>query len=294
MNLIPMIPHVPEIAYEIFEYHKKLVANGKPIIHISFSGGRTSGYMADWLIKNFSHAYNFIVTYANTGLEVEETLEFIRQCDEQKGFKTMWLEAVIHAEKGVGTTHRMIDFHTAVRGAKIFSEMVAKFGIPNIIYKHCTRELKVRAMNSYLKSLGLKPNKVPTAIGIRADEASRCSSSAASENLIYPLVKLHSGHVDKEFVLNYWAEQAFDLQIEEHDGNCMMCFEKSFPKLMRQVQERPEAIEMFIEMEKLYGGINNKNGKDRVFFRKNISAQEVKDMKEPPKGKPVKNPSKAA
>lgn len=268
----------------IFEYHQQLLKNGRPVIHISFSGGRTSAYMTEWLLSNFSHIYNFIVTYANTGLELEETLQFVRDCDEQKNFKTVWLEAVIHHEKRVATTHKIVDFHSAARDGSIFEEMIKKYGIPNLVYKHCTRELKVRAMNSYLKSLGLHPSKVLTAIGIREDEMTRCSSNADAENLFYPLVQLHHGRVDKEFILDYWRKQPFDLQLEEHNGNCVMCFEKSFSKLIKQVEEYPEAINFHIEMERKYGHINNQPDKpNRVFFRRNISADEVKVMKEEPK-----------
>lgn len=268
----------------LFEYHKELLKNGRPVIHISFSGGRTSAYMTDWLISNFSHIYNFIVTFANTGLELEETLEFVRQCDEHKGFKTVWLEAVIHPQKRVGTTHKIVDFHSATRDGSVFEAMIQKFGIPNLVYKHCTRELKVRAMNSYLRSLGLQPSKVRTAIGIRADEAKRCSSNADAENLIYPLVLMHHRTVDKEFILDYWRKQSFDLQLEEHNGNCVMCFEKSFSKLMKQVEEYPEALDFHIEMERKYGNTNNQpNQPSRVFFRRNISAEALKVMKEEPK-----------
>ena len=52
---------------------------------ISFSGGRTSAYM----LKKIIDAYNgklpkdIIVCFANTGKELEETLEFVHECEKK-------------------------------------------------------------------------------------------------------------------------------------------------------------------------------------------------------------------
>ncbi|MFW2160818.1 phosphoadenosine phosphosulfate reductase family protein [Acinetobacter beijerinckii] len=245
--------------------------------HISFSGGRTSAYMTYYLLNNFSHKYDFIVTYANTGLELEKTLEFVRNCDQQFGFNTVWLEPVIHPKKRAGTTHKIVSFETATRNTDLFESMIEKYGIPNIVYKHCTRELKIRPMDSYLRSLGLKPKNVPTAIGIRVDESRRCSSDSEKKNLVYPLIADHP--VDKYFILDWWSKQAFDLGLEEHDGNCNMCFEKSFPKLLKQLESNPDALAFHLRMERIHGQTNNKpNMPDRVFFRQNKSALDVLGM----------------
>jgi len=66
--------------------------------HVSFSGGRTSAYMTKLLLDNWSDRYDFIVTFANTGLEHPKTLEFVRNCDDHFGFNTVWLEAVVQRE----------------------------------------------------------------------------------------------------------------------------------------------------------------------------------------------------
>lgn len=68
-------------------FDKAQPGRNKPIIHVSFSGGLTSAYMTAWIKQNYSESHQIIVTYANTGLEHEKTLEFIRNCDEQLGFK---------------------------------------------------------------------------------------------------------------------------------------------------------------------------------------------------------------
>lgn len=88
----------------------------KPSMHISFSGGRTSGYMTKRLIDEFSHKYDFVVTFANTGMEHEKTLEFVNNCDKFFGFNTVWLEAdVCHGERK-GSQFKVVTFETAARG----------------------------------------------------------------------------------------------------------------------------------------------------------------------------------
>ena len=63
---------------------------------ISFSGGRTSGYMTKKLLETKKKWKEVLVLFANTGQEHEKTLEFINNCDQQFGFNTVWLEAVTH------------------------------------------------------------------------------------------------------------------------------------------------------------------------------------------------------
>lgn len=47
-------------------------------LFISYSGGRTSAYMVDKLLENYSDQYWFIILFANTGQEHDKTLEFVR------------------------------------------------------------------------------------------------------------------------------------------------------------------------------------------------------------------------
>ena len=68
----------------------------KKTMFVSFSGGRTSGYMCHYLIQNKSDEYDFIFVFANTGLEHEKTLEFVDKCDKHFGLNLVWVEAVVH------------------------------------------------------------------------------------------------------------------------------------------------------------------------------------------------------
>lgn len=75
----------------------------KPKLQISFSGGETSAYMAQRLIKECNKTHEIITLFANTGEEAEETLEFVDKCDREFGLNVIWLEADVNPELGKGT-----------------------------------------------------------------------------------------------------------------------------------------------------------------------------------------------
>jgi hypothetical protein len=268
--------------------------------------------MTKMLIDHFSDQYDFIVTFANTGLEHEKTLEFVNNCDKYFGFNTVWLEAVINKEKGQGTTHKIVTFETASRNGEPFHSMIQKYGIPNPSYLHCTRELKLQVMHSYLRSIGLNHKDIPTAIGIREDETRRVNKKAHDVKITYPLIDLFPS--DKQDVLNWWSFQKFDLGLDEWDGNCRGCFKKSFKKIFKQLDSDPSVLDFHIEMEQKYPRVGNSteyikipylddNGEqlydeddqplfkhkrrpDRVFFRGQMSAKQLQEMYLEHKAKP--------
>lgn len=245
---------------------------------ISFSGGRTSAYMTKMLLDHYSDKYNFIVTFANTGKEDEKTLEFINNCDKYFGFNTVWLEAVVNPEKQKGTTHKIVTFEAASRNGEPFREVIKKYGIPNKSYPHCTRELKLQPMASYLRSIGIDSKDIFTAIGIREDETRRVNKKANDVKITYPLIDLFPS--DKQDVLNWWSKQKFDLGLDEWDGNCKGCFKKSFKKIFKQLDSDPTILNFHIEMENKYPQVGNKedHNSDRVFFRGNTPAKTLFKM----------------
>ena len=149
---------------------------------IEFSGGRSSGFMTRMLTTLYKDKYDIVVCFANTGQENEQTLEFVHKCDKEFGFKTVWLEAVF-GERLQPTTFKIVNFETACRNADLFENMCAKYGLPNVNYKHCTRELKLHPIHAYVKSLGWKKGEYKTAIGIRADEPRRYKKEINNKQL---------------------------------------------------------------------------------------------------------------
>ena len=182
---------------------------------ISFSGGRTSAYMTKLILDRYSDKFDIKVLFANTGKEREETYQFTKLCDENFGFPTVWLEAIINPESGKGVQAKEVDFYSAERDGKIFEEMIKKFGIPNLMFMHCTRVLKTQTMEAYLRSIGWK--KYYRAIGIRSDEMDRVNAKWKKQRIVYPLISwIPTTKLD---VNEFWLKQSFDLQLKSYEGN---------------------------------------------------------------------------
>ena len=220
----------------------------KEKVLISFSGGKTSGKMTHDLLNNRYEDYEMIVCFSNTGKEREETLEFVRDCDKFLGFNTVWVESVVHHGKRKSSGHKVVTFETASRNGEPYEEMIKKYGIPNVDFPHCTRELKTNPIHSYIKSVwGSSPYK--TAIGIRADEVDRIRQG----DFIYPLIK---PGITKKDVEDFWNSMFFTLQLKPYEGNCNKCFKKTLAKLIQiQRDERSGKVAQdnwWNEIEKKY------------------------------------------
>lgn len=250
---------------------------------ISFSGGETSAYMLWWILKNWSKKYDIKVVFANTGQENEETLLFVKKCSEFFNIEITWVEAVINPINRRGTTHKIVSFDTAARNGEPFEAMISKYGIPNPTTPHCNRELKLNAINSYMKSIGWK--KYFTAIGIRVDEFDRMNPKRKERKLLYPLIS--EKPMTKSKINQWWKSQPFRLNLKGYQGNCRTCWKKSDVKLWTLVNENRNQFDFFEKMETKFGNFipesriqlmterGDEIPKHTYFFRRNRSVEDL-------------------
>jgi len=241
----------------------------------TFSGGRTSAFMGQFLNNYDKYKdYDKLFVFANTGKEKEETLQFIDRCDKEWNLDVVWLEAKVNFEKNKGTKHKIVNYKTASRNGKPFEDMLKKYPMPSAFASSCTRELKQRPMDSYIKSLGYK--EVYTAIGIRYDERHRKSIHAKETNTIYPLCD--DIKVDSSFIRNWWDKQCFDLDLKDYEGNCDLCFKKSLRKRLTLIKENPSIAKWWLDMENKYSS----EKLPRFDLRNNFSIEQLIELSKQP------------
>jgi hypothetical protein len=149
--------------------------------------------------------------------------------------------------------------------------MLSKYPMPNNMASNCTRELKQRPIDAYLRD-NFKDYNIIRVIGIRADEQHRKSNNAINENIIYPLCD--ELPVDSKFIRNWWSKQDFDLNLKDYEGNCDLCFKKSLKKRLTIIKENPNVANWWEKMENKYSS----ESIPRFDLRTNKSIYELKEL----------------
>jgi 3'-phosphoadenosine 5'-phosphosulfate sulfotransferase (PAPS reductase)/FAD synthetase len=211
---------------------------------ISFSGGRTSGYLLRLLLDANGGALppECHVVFANTGKENEATLRFVRDCCVNWGVPIVWVEYLAD-----GDGWRQVTFETASRAGEPFEALIRKRNyLPNPVARFCTVELKILRIADYMRSLGHEEFEV--LIGLRADEPARIAKLRADPSggthgieRRAPLADLGVSRWD---VGSYWQTAPFDLALPNiggvtMEGNCDLCFLKHSAIVMSLIAKTP-------------------------------------------------------
>ena len=145
----------------------------EPPALISFSGGRTSGYM----LRQILDAYDgwlpdgIVAVFANTGKEMAQTLDFVKDCGERWDVPIVWLEY----NPGLPEKFEIVSHRTASGIGEPFEHLLADRGmLPNPVARFCTSELKIRTK----KRFGLE-----IANGERKNQRSAVSVGSAVRDL---------------------------------------------------------------------------------------------------------------
>lgn len=230
-------------------------------LQVNVSGGRTSAYMANWLIENCSDRYEFLFIFANTGAEHPDTYRFLEDVDrELLGGRLIKVEAEINPERGKGTRHRVVGWNEMDRAGRPYEDYVRKYGVPNGAFPGCSKELKKRAIDSYTREIW--GTDYSCAIGIRSDEKRRVRKDAVKQRVLYPLIDLHPDQPDREDIVAWFKQFPWDLRIPVYLGNCVTCFKKGTAKLNAVYHDNPSHFDFFGRLEADYGHVHPKGYPD--------------------------------
>jgi len=260
----------------VSEISNPYAINGPALI--SFSGGRTSGYMLRMILDAHGGTLpdDVHVTFANTGKEREETLRFVHECESRWNVRVHWLEwrpkgsdafPYSKAELDAGGVARWfldasqrcgergfeeVGYNSAARNGEPFAGLVgAKGYLPNTVTRYCTLELKIRVMRNFARAMDWR--RWDSVVGLRADEPHRVASAlarnASGKEPFRAVVPLSVAGATNRDVRAFWREQPFDLQLLPFEGNCDACFLKARPKLFEVERTKPGTLDWWIAQE---------------------------------------------
>ena len=225
---------------------------------ISFSGGRTSAFM----LKQVLNAYggklpeDIKVCFANTGKELPETLDFVRDVQEMWDIDIHWLELEINDESPIWS-QKEVTYETASRAGEPFDELIIKMQmLPNLHKRVCTIEMKIKPIERFMKSLGYE--EWYSVLGLRYDEPKRVADARGQQQRYINLCPMYDAKDTNEDVLSFWDKNNFDLKIpvvngKAAAGNCDLCFLKGTKTTLNLLHEKPELADWWIEKEEIIG-----------------------------------------
>ncbi|QAY77894.1 hypothetical protein [Sphingosinicella sp. BN140058] len=238
---------------------------------ISFSGGRTSGYMLWHILDAYDGKLpdDVHVCFSNTGKEREETLRFVHECGSRWGVRIHWLQFVTDLRRG-GPASRFeeVGYNSASRDGEPLSRLIARKQalFSTITGRWCTERCKVGVLHDFMESIGLGRGAYTEVIGFRADEYDRVFELPrrprnADRRLAFPLAL--SG-VRKSDVLRFWGTpyegrtpenpglypQGFDLELPIGTGNCDHCPFVSEKSRIARARMNPEGLDWWDRHEK--------------------------------------------
>ncbi|RIV79596.1 phosphoadenosine phosphosulfate reductase family protein [Pelagerythrobacter aerophilus] len=254
---------------------------------ISFSGGRTSGYML-WHILDAHDGKlpdDVHVCFANTGKEREETLRFVHECATRWGVRVRWIEFVDYAKKApVADRFEEVGFNSASRSGEPFAAVIRRKGyLPNSVTRFCTTHMKIETLKHFMLSLGYKT--WTNVVGLRADEMHRVARgharNASGKDRWKTVMPLADAGVTNRDVRAFWARQEFDLGLLPFEGNCDACFLKARPKLWEVERTRPGTLDWWSQQEAEITGKTNKASGAR-FVTEYSYAELIQDVRRQP------------
>lgn len=245
---------------------------------VSFSGGRTSAYLV-WRMLDFARRNGWIVfvVFMDTGAEHPETYKFIRKCVLHWNFNLICLKVKINPVLGQGNIYQEMSIDDIGYNLNVWMDMIKKYGVPYVAGgEFCTDRMKTTPFKKFCEDKFGKGN-YKTWLGMRADEPKRLRKKGGVGYLA------DIDDAEKEDILEWWKNQKFDLEVEEHLGNCVFCIKKSIGKVGLATLDEPDMAYSFNEMleSPAVRVVESRIGPHLIMYRgKNTLKQIIKTYKD--------------
>ena len=212
-----------------------------------------------------------VLSFQNTGREHPKTYEFLKRLDDALGGRLVLLEFRKPLVKGAApkesraevVTHATMDRTGAVLEDVLstLAEFRETKGLGRVSpwarSRVCTAYAKHLTLRRYVASLGV--DTFTTFVGLRADEEHRVRALGAAETADRTMATpLFRAGITKADVLEFWSRQSFDLELQEHQGNCTGCFLKDQADVARVMLEPETDASWWFRMEEEYPGFGGR------------------------------------
>lgn len=227
---------------------------------VSLSGGRTSAYLAH-LMKDRDPETEFI--FMDTGAEHPKTYEFIRNIVKHWKINLTCLRVIPNPEMNKPSTYEILAISQIGPDHEPWKRMLKKYGHPYVGGAFCTDRMKTVPFIKYCDERFGRGNYT-TWLGMRIDEPKRTTPKPGIRYLA------EISDFEKQDVIDWWQGQPFDLEIQEHLGNCVFCIKKSIQKVALAAKDEPELAANFIHTLQTFDVKS-----DKVMYRSNNSLEQV-------------------
>ena len=185
--------------------------------------------------------WNVEYIYMDTGAEHPKTYKFINDVVNHFGIKLTCLRTKVNPEMNKGVRWTVVPLSECKPDLKPWKDMLAKYGTPYVNGAFCTSRMKTRPHDYYCNDKYGK-NNWHCWLGIRADEPKRLSPVKGRSYLA------DISDFEKIDILDWWAEQSFNLEIEEWLGNCVFCIKKGLNKIALAIKDEPVLYKEFASL----------------------------------------------
>lgn len=241
---------------------------------VSFSGGRTSGYMLRQILDAHDGQLpaDVHVVFFNTGREFEQTLRFVHECSVRWSVPITWLEY----DPAEPFDTSVVGYNSAARDGEPFEKIIKVRGfLPNPTMRLCTHYLKVKRGIAFMRDM-LGYEEWVNVVGLRHDEPRRVARqkamNEAGKERFETILPLDEAKVSRQDVSAFWKRQPFDLGLPDNNGktplgNCDLCFMKGAATIKGIMRLFPERARWWIDMERNAPALGTLTKPEMALFR---------------------------